>query len=234
MKWSIVIVCSLFILTSCGKKDESNPVTPPAGAPGMAVLVFPAQNEVCTQGVVISATQSSIPLKWVAAKLAGSYEVTIKNLEKGTITTQTTSATQLDVTLERNAPFSWYVTSKTSASTITAKSEVWKFYNPGPGTLSYAPFPAEAVNPSIGAGITAVGGKITLSWTGADADNDINGYDVYFGTISTNMAIIKSGAGEMVLNGVEVTSGNTYFWKVITKDAKGNTSASGMFNFKVN
>jgi len=234
MKWSIVIVCSLFILTSCGKKDENNPVTPPAEAPGTATLVFPAQNEVCTQGVVISATQSSIPLKWVAAKLAGSYEVTIKNLEKGTITTQTTSATQLDVTLERNAPFSWYVTSKTSASTITAKSDVWKFYNPGPGTISYAPFPAEAVNPSIGASITAVGGKITLSWTGADADNDITGYDVYIGRTSANMPILKSGVGDLVLNDVQVTSGNTYFWKVITKDAKGNTSASGIFNFKVN
>jgi hypothetical protein len=36
------------------------------------------------------------------------------------------------------------------------------------------------------------------------------------------------------LNNVSVTSKNTYYWKIVTKDSQGNSSDSDIFVFKVN
>jgi predicted small lipoprotein YifL len=233
MKRLTLILFGTFILTACGNKGEVKPdeVAPP---PAEAVLVAPAQNEVCTQGTVISATQSTVQLKWNAAKATDSYEITIKNLEKGTTVTQTTTTTQFDVTMDRNTPYSWFVTSKSAATTATAKSAVWKFYNSGPGIVNYAPFPAEPVNPAAGQNVAAVDGKVNLTWTGADADNDISGYDIYLGTSVTSIPLVKSNITDMFLNGNAVISGATYYWRVVTRDSKGNTSDSGVLSFKVN
>jgi hypothetical protein len=38
----------------------------------------------------------------------------------------------------------------------------------------------------------------------------------------------------MFLNGVAVSSGVTYYWKIVTKDIQGNISDSGIFQFKTN
>ncbi len=86
----------------------------------------------------------------------------------------------------------------------------------------------------MGQSVSAVGGKINLSWQGSDADNDITSYDVYLGTAANTMALAKANVTDAFLNANIVVSGTVYYWKVVTKDAKGNTSDSGVFNFKVN
>ena len=48
------------------------------------------------------------------------------------------------------------------------------------------------------------------------------------------MFLLKSNVVDMFTNNVVVTAGTTYYWKVVTKDAQGNTSESNMFQFKVN
>ena len=88
--------------------------------------------------------------------------------------------------------------------------------------------------PLKGISVTAVTGKISLSWVGEDADNDITAYDVYLGTAATNMLKIKEGVTTSVANDIAVSSGSTYYWKVNTKDSKGNTSSTEVHNFKVN
>jgi hypothetical protein len=202
-------------------------------APEKSTLVFPAQNQVCTQGAVVSATQSTITFKWNSAANAESYDLNLTNLFTGSTSTQTSNQAQMDITLARNTPYSWSIVSKSSKNTTTAQSDTWKFYNAGPGVVNYAPFPAEAVSPILGQTVTATGGKITLSWTGSDADNDIVSYDVYFGT-TTTPALYQANVTAMSVANVTVTSGNTYYWKIITRDAQGNTSDAGIFSFKVN
>ncbi|MCY1533500.1 hypothetical protein D9M68_688290 [compost metagenome] len=221
----------LFVLCLAvvGCKKPKKAIDPPS----KAILSLPANNEACTTGTVVSAALSTIVFKWNAAQNADSYELTIKNLETGTTTTQSTSAVELTVTLSRNTPYSWFVTAKSSKISTTAQSDTWKFYNAGEATNAYAPFPAEIVSPKMAQRITPVSGKTTLDWTGSDADNDIVSYDIYLGT-TTTPALIKSGQTDSMLSDVTVTAGTTYYWKVITRDSKGNTSDSGIYVFYTN
>lgn len=231
MKTPLYLLAFVVLIISCSKKGDSpgpDPVTP---SPVAAVLNGPVKDEECTSGAINSATESTIPFSWKSAANTESYEISIKNLESNAVITQTTSNTNLDIRLQRNTPYSWFVTSKSSKTTATAKSEVWKFYNSGPGTGSYAPFPAEAVNPLNGALVTPVSGKVTLDWNASDVDNDISNYDVFMGT-GTLMPVLRSNISESIVTGVDVNANTTYYWKVITKDAKGNTSDSEVWQFR--
>lgn len=82
--------------------------------------------------------------------------------------------------------------------------------------------------------LNAVAGKVVLDWSGSDVDNDIAGYDVYLGTTVANMAIVKTNIAESITNDIAVANGTTYYWKVVTKDSKGNSSNSETFQFKIN
>lgn len=229
MRKAALILFSIFIFTGCGKSGSS-----PA-APDLAklALISPAQNEICTQGAIISTTQSTVTLKWAAAANSNSYDVNIKNLGDLTTISQTTTNTQVDVILNRNTPYSWSVTSKSSASTSSSQSDVWKFYNSGVAITSYAPFPADISSPLMGQAVTAINGKITLSWTGSDVDNDIVSYDVYLGNLPIP-DLLQSNINQTSLNNVSISAGKTYYWKVVTKDSKGNLSDSGVYRFTTN
>jgi len=222
-KYILIILITAALITGCSKKNDTN-ITPD---PDSAVLSYPAQNSVCTSGTVISTTQSRITFTWNSASNTDNYELSIKNLLTNAIINLTTSSNQLSVNLDRDMPYSWYVLSKSSSISTTAKSEVWKFYNAGIGTVSHPPFPAENLSSTFGQG------TVNLTWTASDPDNDILNYEVYFGT--TNMpGSYKAGITDKFLNDITVTSGTTYYWKVITKDIAGNSSDSGIFQFKAN
>lgn len=208
---------------------KNKPVPPPT----KAVLSFPNNNEACTTGTIISTTQSTVVFKWHSAENTENYDLNIKNLESGVSTIQNTTQTELEVTLSRNTPYSWYIVSKSSNVSTTAQSDIWKFYNSGPGTISYTPFPAEIIAPKLGQNVTTTSGKITLDWNGSDVDGDISSYDVYFGTASPPV-LFKINLTESILNDISVTSNTVYYWKIITKDSQGNTSDSGVYQFKVN
>jgi hypothetical protein len=201
--------------------------------PTKAILSLPNNNEACANGTILSPTLSTILFKWKASQSVDSYELTIKNLESGVTTTHTTNALELPVTLTRNTPYSWFVTSKSSKTNTTAQSEVWKFFNVGEALSFYAPFPADMVSPKMAQRITPTAGKITLDWTGSDVDNDIVNYDVYLGT-TANPLLIKSNQVESILSDVAINNATTYYWRVITRDSKGNTSDTGVFVFDTN
>ncbi|MCK5105625.1 MAG: hypothetical protein KAR17_22530, partial [Cyclobacteriaceae bacterium] len=58
------------------------------------------------------------------------------------------------------------------------------------------------------------------------------GYDLYFGT--TNPPdLFESNLQESVQTDVQVESDSIYYWSVTTKDAHGNSSDSGIFQFKI-
>ena len=159
--------------------------------------------------------------------------LTVTNLLTKVQQVQTVVTTSATAILLNNTPYSWQVTSKSGSSTATAASAVWKFYSSGPGASSYPPYPAELVSPTLGQTVTPIGGKITLTWKGTDADNDIVNYDVYLGTTSAPV-LIKGQHAASTLTDVGVSANTTYYWKVVTRDAKGNTSDSGVYEFKTN
>ncbi|TFF36853.1 fibronectin type III domain-containing protein [Mucilaginibacter psychrotolerans] len=219
------------LLAGCGKgKKGDNPAPPDPKPPVAAELVFPEQNSTCISGDIISIAQSTVTLKWKAALNADSYAVIIKNLLTGDTQTLSSSSAQISVTLQRNTPFSWLVRSKSNALAATADSETWKFYNSGDGVRAYAPFPVDEMLPATGTFVSVTGNKVTLSWQGSDTDNDITGYDVYFGTTETP-GLFKSNLTAAVLNDIALSTGIRYYWKVVTHDSKGNTSTSEVADF---
>lgn len=226
------IVFTLIVLTvisACGGKKQA-----PIPDPSAAILNAPLNNEACVTGVVLSDTESKIKLMWTAAANSESYEVRITNLLTKAEQTESTTSTSAEITLKRNTPYSWFVTSKSSKTATTAKSAIWKFYNPGLGASSFPPYPAEIVSPTMGQAVIPNAGKITFQWKGSDADNDLVNYDVYLGTSSNNVTLIKSQQTTTSLTDVSVNANMTYYWKVISRDGKGNTSDSGLYEFKSN
>lgn len=227
MRRGIILILVLALFAGCKKRTY---VPYP---PTKVSLVFPAKDAPCTTGTVISSSQNTVVFQWNSSEYTDSYELHLKNLLTDASTTTAVTSNQLEVTLSRNTPYSWYIVSINKYSTEHVQSDVWKFYNSGPGVLSYAPYPAEILTPTFGQSVTVTAGKLNLDWNGSDVDNDIATYDVYFGTTATP-AVFRSGLTESIAIDVPVTSGNTYYWKVITKDKQGNSSDSGLYQFKVN
>lgn len=223
------------LLFACkGKKNDPVPVPPaPIPAPAKAMLLLPAQNEVCTNGENQTLTQSTVLFDWSDAANTDSYILSLKNLLTGAVSEQSSTVSNLKITIPRGTPFSWTVTSKSAKSTTATPSDSWKFYNSGVGQLSYAPFPATLTSPTMGQLINYTSANITLTWVGSDADNDITAYDIYFGKTDAPVLVATNKADNQSLS-VAVTANTIYYWKVVTKDAKGNTSDSGIYQFKIN
>jgi hypothetical protein len=240
IKFPFILLIVLFCL-GCGKKGTPTPTpTPPAPpsppaptkATTKAVLMLPAKDEVCANGAPYSSTQTKITFNWNASLYADSYSLIIKDLLTSENQTYVITATQYEVVLKKNTPYSWYVKTKSSLdANTTVESDVWKFYNAGDATSSYAPYPAEISSPKMGSIYNKTTQNVTLSWIGNDVDNNIEDYDVYFGT-NANPPLISAKQTKISLL-VTVTEATTYYWKIITRDKTGNTSDSGVYKFSV-
>lgn len=229
MKKCLYILCFVLILQSCGKEDTA-PALPQK--PTVAKLVFPHENYLCNIGTNMTATESTVVFEWEESANTDSYELVLKNATTGITTSHQATGHKIPIVLDRGTPYIWYVISKSRAISDTAHSATWKFWNAGAEVQSYAPFPAEIIYPLMAARISTAASVITLEWKGSDVDNDIVGYDVYFDT-ATTPGKIKSDIKENALKDVPVKSNTVYYWKIITKDSKGNESESGIYQFKV-
>lgn len=225
----VVIICGV-LLTGCGKKDQEVHEVP---VPAKSTLILPAQNSACTTGAEVSVTESTVTFNWLKADNADSYDVSVKNLQDGSLLEKTVNTNSADITLKKNTPYSWHVTSKANGTDATAVSDTWRFYNTGPGITNFAPFPAAITSPLYNEALSPKNGTVTLSWEGSDIDNDIKSYIIYLGTDKNSLPILKEGITDMFLKNASVVSKTTYYWKVITTDSKGNTSDSGLYQFGI-
>ena len=226
----IIFVCCLQY--SCNP-DGTESVEPEApNNPTKANLIFPYENSLCNEGTNITPTSSTVIFEWGASEDTNSYTLVLKNLITGAILTRETVLTEIAINIERATPFEWHVISNSNFVSTTDQSAKWKFYNASEGVQSYAPFPAEAVSPLMAEIVETTATEITLEWEGSDIDNDIISYDVYFGTNAVP-DMYSSGHTDTVLNNVAITTNTIYYWKIITKDSKGNSSDSGVFQFKI-
>ncbi|WP_375323364.1 hypothetical protein [Flagellimonas sp. GZD32] len=226
MMKNIVGILLLAFLISCGGDD-----TPPA--PEATNLIFPEENSECTTGTNLSETLSQVTFRWGAANHAERYSLSVVNLETNAPQNVTTSSTSASLSLAKGAPFSWTVTSSNSDSDETAISETWLFYNAGSET-TYAPFPAQLVSPDSGETVIKdIANEVTLEWAGADVDNDMDSFQVFFAETNPPTTLLGTTDASTMEMSVSVTSGVVYYWKVVTTDLEGNTSDSGVFDFKV-
>lgn len=218
--------------SSDGGDDTPNPDPDPGQVdpPSAATLVFPEQNSECTTGSNLTSTESTIVFNWNDANNATSYQLFVKNLETQNTQNYTSNVSERSVTILRGTPYSWYVVSRNSG-TETAQSPTWKFYNAGEAATSYAPFPAELLAPALSSKLDASTTSVTLEWKGEDVDNDIKEYDVFFGTVSPPTTKVTTTGNTSF--SVDVSSGNTYYWRIITYDDANNNSESQIFGFSV-
>jgi len=225
MRTAILLLFGV-LLIGCKKKSSPKP-------PEIATLVFPNKNSECTTGRSLNLNTSEVEFMWMASDHTESYELRVTNLNTNTTQTINTAAISAKLPIAKGELFSWLVRSKNTKVTETALSETWRFYNAGFQT-TYAPFPAEVIEPKNGTSIFKdINNEVTLEWNGADIENDIDGYELYFSTTSPPEILIASPLSDQNSEKVSVTSNATYYWKVITKDSEGNSSDSGTFTFKV-
>lgn len=233
----VLILCILAF--GCGKTvtpldSSGGGAVTPAVIPGKAILLFPAENSSCTTGTTISSTQTSVTFTWNTSTNTDFYELNIENLLTKVTTSQIYSNPTATVTLLTGTPYAWYVVSKTTKNTAQiTTSDTWKFYVSGPGSSYAPPFPATIVSPTFNQIVSANNGTVDLTWTDRDPDNDITGYDVYFGTNSAALTLYKGGITNMYLNAVPVTSSKTYYWRILANDSMGNITDSGTYQFTV-
>lgn len=248
LKYSTYITLFMFalVLVGCGGSggDDDSPNPPTTGGnddepmipdPAAATLVFPEDNTECNTGIINpnNTALSTVTFEWNASQNTDSYTVTVTNLNTNNSSFTNSTTNEADITLERGTPYSWFVTSRATGTTSTAISDTFQFYNEGPGIENYAPFPAEVVQPTQGENFPSGTTTVNLEWSGADIDNDITEYEIFFGTDPepTNSLGVQSGT---VLADLSVTTSTTYYWRVLTRDNFGNTSQSQIFTFRVN
>lgn len=231
MKLNLLVFSVILILSACGGGGSKKQDPPPAVAdPVKAVLTLPLQNQVCTSGTVISASQSSITFSWNKSDNADKYSLTVTNLLTAESSTQETQNLTISKSIARNTPFSWYVTSIASKTGKSVQSDTWKFYNSGPGVITYAPYPAEIISPAYAEQVTTA--TVDFTWKGSSPTAGANlTYDVYFGADKSSLSLLRAGLTDAFIKGFAVKSNYTFYWKVITKDQAGNTSDSGLQQF---
>lgn len=182
MKLKIGVIISLLAFSACHKHNAPKPILPPS----KALLLFPALNSACTEANFFSALQSEVTFSWQTAENTENYWLYIKNLGTGVnLPVQITKNNSMVITLDRALPYSWYIESHSSKTNSVGTSNVWKFYNPGIGKVTYAPFPADLTSPSFSGFVTPSSGTINLVWAGSDPDSDDLKYDAYFSTESS-------------------------------------------------
>jgi len=221
-------VLLLVLLLVAGCKKKNHPVPPDA-----TLLVFPNKSSECTLGDDISASTREVDFKWQKANNAETYELRVTNINTNTTQTISTPALSARLPLEKGAPFSWVVISKNSMTTNNVSSAIWMFYTAGSET-TYPPFPAEIIEPKIGASIIKdINNEVSLQWSGSDVDNDIAGFEIYFDTVSPPVVLLASPSASATEQKASVTPNGVYYWKVVTKDIDGNSSSSGIYDFRV-
>lgn len=224
------------VIAACGgdDTDDGPPPAPPVAAPTAATIVFPPNNTVCNEGVILSATQSSVTFDWNPGENTDAFTVVLTNLNTNGTQRFNSAIDELAITIQRGTPYEWFVESNANGTDVSASSASARFFNEGPGITNFAPFPAEAIQPTRGAGLPSTTETVVLEWetSDTDGDGDITEFEVFFGTNSADLPSLGS-LDDTSISDVPVASGTVYFWQVITTDSHGNTSTSDIFEFQV-
>lgn len=221
----LLILCCVVLFVGCKKSPKP---------PKAAQLVYPLQNSECTTGVDVANTdKSEVEFKWDASSRTDFYELKVTNLSTNLTQTLITGQTSLKVALDKGLAYSWFVTSKSDELSETAASTIWKFYNAGVET-TYPPFPSELLAPKSGQTVFKdLNNEIKLEWSGADVDDDLLEFKVYFSNTMPPTVLVATNSPENTETTVSVTADTIYYWKVIATDVAGNSSDSGIYEFKV-
>jgi len=225
MRKAWVFILLVLMAGSCGLDQD---LLDALAGDAAVELLFPENVSECTEGTILSETQSEVVFRWSDTVENATYQVNLTNLISNTTEILDSESTELPVTLQRGIPYSWFIVDLISGE---VRSDTWTFYNAGPGVESFIPFPAAAITPILGA-VLQTTSSIDLIWNSSDLDDDIVEYDLYFG-LEANPPLLEEQITDSFFNDITVVSGETYYWKIVTRDFVGNESNSEIFNFQV-
>ena len=225
----MIPVLGAAIALSCGGGSSDEPKPEPVPDPIGAVLLQPANKEVCFDGKVISATFSEVTFSWDPSEFTDKYELVVTDLNNQSVKTYPASATSTTVSLERGIPYAWKVISRANNTNATGTSELWQFYLAGEGITTYAPFPATLESPVSGSRINAP--SVNVEWSGNDPDSAQLNYHLYLDTTDGKTTMVADTGTSNSYQVNDLSSGTTYYWSVITLDEQGNSSRSPVFEF---
>lgn len=226
----LLVALVMMLITSCGRDKDLEELV--LVEPTSVELTFPENNSVCITGEIISENISRVTFTWNPAEIGETYQLTLTNLITEQSQQFTTGSNEISLEIARGVPFSWYVSTFLDGSPTEAISATFYFYNAGEGLTGYIPFPALLVTPQPGSILPANQNTISLSWNASDLDNDIVGYDIYFG-VQDPPALYQEQLSETVLNNVPVNNGTTYYCRIITRDSQANESSSDIYQFEI-
>jgi hypothetical protein len=222
---TIFLYFIFLILSSCGIDSESVDLFYNEST---LELVYPESDSEVLQGSPISIDQSELLLKWNDESEAMDYQLHLIEMPTSKTSIFKSNSKEISVILENGTRYKWFVSIPNSRN----YSEIWSFNYIGTASDSLAPFPAVAVSPISGASISSTSTTVNLKWNAEDPDEDIVGYDLYFGEES-DPPLLFVDLEENSVNGIPVEVGKLYNWKIVTRDSNGNESTSDIFNFTV-
>jgi hypothetical protein len=171
-------------------------------------------------GATVSGT--SVTLGWQPSSGATSYDVYFGTASSPPLLGNQTATTR-SVSVSSGSTYYWRVVARNSSSQTSAPaSGAWSF------TVSGGPPGAFSLSSPVN-GATVSGSSVTLQWASSSGATT---YDVYFGTASSPPLV---GNQTGTTRSVSVSSGSTYYWRVVAKNSSGQTSApaSGAWSFTV-
>ena len=234
------VFASLFIFSCGGGGDggSDDVITPPVQTvdpPSVATQTSPANNKVCEEGTYVNDSQSSVNFQWTTGNNTDSCDLRITNLNSNQVINQTSiTSTNIVVTLNKGTPYSWKIISKRNGTAKTVESSTWKFYLSGDGISNYPPYPSTLISPSSGHVFSSSNTSVELSWEGSHPENSSLTYDLYIDTTNGLQEPISSNKNlSAKFKSVQVSSGNSYYWRVKATDSNNNSSYSIVFSFKV-
>ncbi|MFC1725381.1 hypothetical protein ACFL4T_07115, partial [candidate division KSB1 bacterium] len=127
-------------------------------------------------------------------------------------------------TLSYGTIYYWKIVAKNITQGSSRTGDVWSF------TTVYNQAPNLPASPSPANGASGVALTTGLSWTGGDPDGHAVTYDIYFGT-SSSPPLVKSNNSTTSYNPNTLSSGTTYYWKIVAKDAYGASTAGSVWSF---
>jgi hypothetical protein len=220
---------ALFIIVvfgSCSKEQGPR-------IPSPVTLIFPEENSECISGVSITEQTSAVTFTWNPSNPAAYYVLNVYTLNGDLVSTSNEIDPQGTVVLDKGFGYAWEVIAANALGEESDPSERWLFYNAG-AQRSYPPFPPEIQFPGSGATLQLnTNGSIPLLWSGADADHDLETFEIWVGATPEFMelqAVLPATATRYEL---VVPGGSRYFWQVVSEDARGNSSFSGIYDFRV-
>jgi hypothetical protein len=222
-------ICS--ILWSCGGGGGEDPPPPPPPtneAPSTPSLVEPTNNLLCID--------NTVDFQWNAATDpegdAITYQIQVSKNNQFTEIVQTLNGTETtrSISLEKGVAYYWRVKATDNKNASSSYSSTFQFYTEGDGVTNHLPFSPVLVNPLLNA--VEQEATTTLEWTASDVDtNDTLTFDIYLDTVNPPITKISENQSETALN-VDLTSSQSYYWKVVVKDDKGGQTIGQIWNFQ--